>query len=166
MAANNYSCPSCTLCFGGAGALKIHVEAAHLGLRPFQCPDCAYSCAARGTLQMHARRKHKQHGTRAEPQLPPLAKRARRAEAAADTVLQLRLKLVADRCAPTLIVGEADFSFALALTTVHGEEGNHAMANVNHHFYFLWYFVTEYSSYFIVNIYMFVVCGKSSPWRT
>ena len=136
MAANNYSCPSCTLCFGGAGALKIHVEAAHLGLRPFQCPDCAYSCAARGTLQMHARRKHKQHGTRAEPQLPPLAKRARRAEAAADTVLQLRLKLVADRCAPTLIVGEADFSFALALTTVHGEEGNHAMANVNHHFIF------------------------------
>ena len=110
-----HKCAECAFEAGGPGALQIHVEAEHRGLRPFRCSRCTYACAAAGTLQMHMRRKH--DGACADDL--PAAKRVKRAPVAS-TAAADGDALLLDPRKPALIVGEADFSFALALTTAHG----------------------------------------------
>ena len=114
-------CPHCSFTTPWPGTLRIHVEAEHSGLRPFRCPQCTYAGATEGTLQMHMRRKHsdgsgtKMMGRVATAHLPAASGQA----AAAVQIGAGNSAIVAASGRPTLVLGECDFSFAVALTTVY-----------------------------------------------
>ena len=53
-----FLCNLCNYGTDGKSALKDHVNAVHLGLRPYKCDKCNYASADNGSLKRHVRVKH------------------------------------------------------------------------------------------------------------
>ena len=56
--AHPYPCDQCESSFETPGALKIHNDSVHLGLKPFECSQCDKAYGRKGHLTQHIKSAH------------------------------------------------------------------------------------------------------------